>query len=575
MRRNTARASARARLFPGWTRLIAMSALALAACGGGGDGGSGSAAPASTTTTTTTTTNAPAAPAPLQVSGLDQDCSGCGAATASSYGGAGTGIWGRATSGSDMDVQYAISGVAGRSISLMLTNLSSVSLAMPASISSNMVADMLSPQALSAVSDSEATQRAIGEFNRAGWVDALQRGGSAPMLSTQSVAAAPPLSSTIGLTTGATKSWYHSDGTWRPATMRTQMTASDGVKVNFWVEDVEFSAGHITQAMVDGLAATYAGTGGIYDRLVGIGGPVWGPNSYASSLLPAGQPVDIVILNFNRDNQPFGTIGYFWSMHNFLQSAAPNSNQAISLYMDSETMSLGGTPGMQSIRTVMAHESTHMQNFYRRQVSMGPAYAYDTWLEEMTAMQMEDFQSNAIDPTYNPIRDVRLPDFYRYSDYNCNLLQFTGFGATCESYAVSGSLGGFLNRQLGLAFYKDLLTRAASTSKGVLDQAIRAAQAGWTFEQALLNWKVTTATAMPAASAPTGFGYPSRTDGTFVLPLIDLSLPGYAALRKLPAAVPSFLQGYGTYAAARSDSNGVYSDKVRVPAGAALSVVVY
>ncbi|HBD39230.1 MAG TPA: hypothetical protein DC084_37265, partial [Cupriavidus sp.] len=51
--------------------------------------------------------------------------------------------------------------------------------------------------------------------------------------------------------------------------------------------------------------------------------------------------------------------------------------------------------------------------------------------------------------------------------------------------------------------------------------------------------------------------------------------PAYAALRKLPAIAPIFLQGYGTYAAARSDSNGVYSDKVRVPAGAALSVVVY
>ncbi len=291
--------------------------------------------------------------------------------------------------------------------------------------------------------------------------------------------------------------------------------------------------------------------------------------------MPDGQPLDSGILNFNQDGKPFGTVGYFWSMHNFLKSSAPNSNEAISLYLDSETMALGGAKGLQSIKTVMAHEGTHMQNFYRRQVKMGPAYAYDTWLEEMTAMQMEDFQSHDIDPTYNPIRDVRLPDFYRYSDYNCNLLQFTGFGAICESYAVSGSFGGFLDRQLGLPFYKDLLTRATTGSKDALDQAIRAAQPGWTFEQALLNWKVTTTTALPAASAPAGFGYPAWSDGTFVLPQIDPSLPGYAALRKLPAAVPAFLQGYGTYAAARSDSNGVYSDKVRVPAGAALSVVVY
>ena len=87
--------------------------------------------------------------------------------------------------------------------------------------------------------------------------------------------------------------------------------------------------------------------------------------------------------------------------------------------------------------------------------------------------------------------------------------------------------------------------------------------------------EVTTTAALPAASAPAGFGYPGRTDGVYVLPQIDPSLPAYAALRKLPAIAPIFLQGYGTYAAARSDSNGVYSDKVRVPAGAALSVVVY
>jgi len=564
MRQFAGRAPAGARHLPRWTVLAAMSVLVLAACGGGD--GSGSSTPTSTSATTT--------PAPLLVTGLDQDCSDCGAATSSSYGGSGAGIWGRTVAGTDMDVQYAISGVAGRSISLALTNLSSVSLTMPASISSSMVADMLSPQSLSVVSDSEATQRAIGEYNRAGWAGALQRGGSGPMLSTLGVAA--PLSSTIGMPIGATKSWYHSDNTLRPATLRKQVMAGGGaVQINFWVEGVEFDAGKITQAMVDSLADVYAGSGGIYDRLVGIGGPVWGPNNYSGALLPGGQPVDIVILNFNRDGKPFGTVGYFWSLHNFLKTKEPNSNEAISLYLDSETMSLGGAPGMQSIKTVMAHESTHMQNFYRRQVSMGVAYAYDTWLEEMTAMQMEDFQSHDIDATYNPIRDVRLPDFYRYSDYNCNLLQFTGFGATCESYAVSGSFGGFLDRQLGLAFYKDLLTRATPSSKDVLDQAIRAARPGWTFEQALLNWKVTTTTAMPAASAPSGFGYPGRMDGTFVLPPIDPSLPAFAALRKLPAAAPMLLQGYGTYTAARSDSNGVYSDEVRVPAGVALSVVVY
>jgi len=60
-----------------------------------------------------------------------------------------------------MDVQYATSGVAGRSISVMLTNLSSESLTMPARISQNIVADTLSTQALT-VTYEEATRRING-----------------------------------------------------------------------------------------------------------------------------------------------------------------------------------------------------------------------------------------------------------------------------------------------------------------------------------------------------------------------------------------------------------------------------
>lgn len=571
MHRMTSRATTRDRFSTGLTGLAALAALSLAACGGGG-GDSGAAAPATQTATTTTTTSAAD---PVVVNGLSQACSAnCGAATASSYAGPAAGVWGHPnTSGAAVDVQYAISGAAGRSVWLQLANRGDAAVAMPAAVSSKVAAEMIAPQALTQASADETTQRAIGEYNRKGWAAATGTGGE-PMLSTLGVPA--PLAAgigTVGAQEGATRNWYHTDGTQRAATLRKQVTASGGAVVNVWVEAAE--AANVSDAAVLDLASTFAAPNMIFDRLLDVGGALWGTNGYATSMLPAGMPVDIVVLNFNHDGKAYGTVGYFWGLHNFLKSKEANSNESISLYLDSETLTLDGAAGVRAVKTTMAHEGTHMQNFYRRQVTMGPATAYDTWLEEMTAMQMEDFLSGALVSNYNPIRDVRLPDYYRYSDYNCNLTVFTGFGVSCESYAVSGSFGGFLNRQLGIGFLRDLLTRNGTNSRTVLDGAIQAAGKGLTFDQAFLNWRVTTNSNMPAAGSPIGYGYPAWTDGIYSLPAIDPSASGYIALRKLPSAVPSSLQGFGSYIATRSGGSGVYSDKVRVPAGVSLSVVVY
>lgn len=565
MRRMTPRAGTRHRFPAGLTGLAALAAFVLAACGGGGDGGDSAAASQAASTATATT------PPPQQV-GLKQSCTGCGATGDSTYGGTDAGIWGYPNNtGAAVDAQYAISGVAGKTIWLQLSNQGDAAVAMPAGLSAQVAAEMIAPQALSQASADETTQRAIGEYNRKGWVDATRTPGD-PMLSTLGVPA--PLAASIGtagLAEGATRNWYHTDGTQRAATLRKQVAASDGTIVNVWVETAE--AANVPDPTVLELASAFAGSSMIYDRLLNVGGRVWGANSYGTSMLPAGAPVDIVVLNFNRDGKPYGTVGYFWGLHNFLKTKEPNSNESVSLYLDSETLSLGNAAGLRSVKTTMAHEGTHMQNFYRRQISMGADYAYDTWLEEMTAMQMEDFLSGAILSNYNPIRDVRLPDYYRYSDYNCNLTAFTGFGVSCESYAVSGSFGGFLNRQLGIGFFRDLLTRQQAGSKAVLAAAI--AGGGWSFDRALTNWRASTNSNMPLALTPQGFGYPQWSDGTYTLPEIDPSGAAYTALRKLPATAPSMLQGYGSYIAPRSGSNGVYSDKVRVPAGVTLSVVVY
>ncbi|KWR87433.1 hypothetical protein [Cupriavidus sp. IDO] len=104
-----------------------LAAAALAACGGGG-GDSPSASASGTPAATAPTTPAqpdPAPPAPPQAStplvitGLDQACTGCGAATPASYAGSGVGIWTRANgTGAAADVQFSIAGLSGQSVSL-------------------------------------------------------------------------------------------------------------------------------------------------------------------------------------------------------------------------------------------------------------------------------------------------------------------------------------------------------------------------------------------------------------------------------------------------------------------------
>ncbi len=560
----------------------ALASIALAACGGGGgDGATTTTTTQSTPVTTPPATTTPPAPAaPLTITGLDAACAGCGATNGSTYAGSGVGIWSRAnTSGAAADVQYAINGIAGQSIGVVLTNTTGQSQLVPGLALSSLDPSVtgLSAKSLSAVvagtdDAAERAHREIAEFNRNGWVKVL--GESSALRSIMSV---PPVQQAV---INDTRGWYHSDQTLRQATLLKQATVAGGaVTVNLWVEQGESGTGKVTDALQDELIQSFADPGKIYDMLVSVGGPLWGTHSFPSDFIGGtGQPIDIVVLNFNKDAKAFGTVGYFWGLNAMTKTASgarATSNESVSLYLDAETLYLGGTAGRKAIKMTMAHEGMHMQNFYRRGVSFGKDYVFDTWLDEMTAMMMEDFASYTIDSTYNAIRDVRFADYVRTGSYNCNLVAFVGQEPDgCDSYSVSGSLGGFLNRQLGLTFFKNLLaTKGSMDSKTALDQAIRSVAPASSLNEQLLRWTTTSNTLMPAASTPTGYGYPGRNEGGFTLPQIDPAL--YGSLRKLPTTAPLLLMPYGSFPLKRAAVNGTYTDKVRVPAGSTLSVVVY
>jgi hypothetical protein len=412
--------------------------------------------------------------------------------------------------------------------------------------------------------DTDLTTR-IAEFNRTGWSQAIrssrQQSASRSILSGSRRSAAQ-------YTIGSTRDFWHDENDVRSATLREQATTADGTTVNVWVETTEYDPGKVSDAILGQLSEVFARADGVYDMLKRIGGPLWGPHDYPAELISGtGQPIDIVVLNFDRNTQPYGTVGYFWGLHALAKTVDARSNESVSLYLDSETMYLDGAFGLKAAKMTLAHEGMHMSNFYRRGVKMSPNDQFDLWLEEMTALIMEDAASAAIDPSFNPIRDVRLPDYLDFGSGNCALMAWVSVGGTCDGYAVNGSFGGFLLRHLGTDFFKQMLTTPGTDSEGVLKTAISTEST--TLGEQLRRFAVTTSGLLPP-TAPAGYGYPGRLEDGFTIPNIDLT--GYT--QTIPLTSPSTLAAYGNFMVQRTDVNGTFSATVRVPVGSTLSVLI-
>lgn len=95
--------------------------------------------------------------------------------------------------------------------------------------------------------------------------------------------------------------------------LATQTTASDGTVVNLWVEPTERGPARVSDALLGRMRDKFAAPGGIYDMLVQVGGPLWGEHDRGSLLPGSGQPVDIFFVNFERDGNAYGLVGYFWA----------------------------------------------------------------------------------------------------------------------------------------------------------------------------------------------------------------------------------------------------------------------
>ncbi|MFD0882815.1 hemagglutinin [Variovorax dokdonensis] len=561
-----------------------MAALLTACGGGGGGGGTGGSVGGADAAGPSTASQG--------VTTLSAACSACGAVDDRTYAGAGTGVWQVSnTSGAAADFPVAIDGLQGQSVTLVFTNETESAVAMPSlqvladttSVlpSATLLAKTSLPQATNTASgvlhdQMDARDRsAIDAFNRSGFEQHLNT-APAPARHTQLSA----LKAVVTYGVGQQRTVYLSDQSQRTVQLARQRLAGDGTTINVWVETSELRADRVSDALVSRIDNAFGGAGGVYDMLLKVGGPLWGPHSQASLIDGSGQPIDLFFVNFDHNAQPYGLGGYFWALNNFRKGSSgllAQSNESIGMFMDTETMYLDGEQGLKQVVTALAHEGTHMQNFYRRGVLLGAQYTFDTWLEEMTAMMMEDWASYALDPSHNAIRDVRFPYYLSWRNtgsYNCSLIDWTPMGADCESYAVNGSFGGYLNRQFGLGFYESLLRNTGETdSVAMLDKAIRAQRADSGLGKELRQFASASAGLVPLSSGVAPYSMPARSDDGLHLVAVDPHAIG-ESMRRLPQSVPAELKGLASLPVSRSRRVGTYAETVRVPPGTTLTVVV-
>ncbi|MBS0455253.1 MAG: hypothetical protein JSS14_28475 [Proteobacteria bacterium] len=139
---------------------------------------------------------------------------------------------------------------------------------------------------------------------------------------------------------------------------------------------------------------------------------------------------------------------------------------------------------------------------------------------------------------------------------------------------MAGTFACYLLRQHGTAFFEDILGRAQqadSDSQVLVDQALRASTPSSTFGHAFRRFVVTASALLPP-DAPGGYGFPAWHDAQ--ISLVQINPVDWAWGRKVPPQLPQEIASYGSVPLVRASNGSSYSEVIRVPAGATLSVVI-
>ncbi|MCW3481556.1 hypothetical protein OL229_18620 [Neisseriaceae bacterium JH1-16] len=566
----------------------------LAGCGGGGGTGDSSASSGT----------APGGPVTTPVRpGLVADCSGpaCGALDATRYAGQGVGVWQYSNdSAQPVELSLQIDGIPGKDVQLVLTNHGAVEQALPALA---LYPRSALPLQWSRIATLHGLERRSGA-PRAGSRHLTQQAWASLQLertrqqpdgrSRQRDARVQARTMTIAAQLGDARDWWvdaasgnedSSVRNRRAATLLRQQPVADGSRrINLWVVDEQYRADRISDAMLDRLMQQLVvGPNSVYRMVTGLAGAPWGTHDVAELIGPQ-QDVDILIAGDLVDPAD----GYFSPADAWLDGPSGDpaydaylghSNEALSIVLRAESFyQAGPIDGMQLMTSALAHELLHLVNFYQRSVRppASQAQAFQPWLEEMTAMMMEDVIAERLGFAFHPIRDGRLLSglyWGEFGGFNCTITVFTMFDPDnpCYSYDSGGSFGAYLLRQYGIGFYQRLLRNlSTSDSWRVLDNALQQA-GGEGAQQALRRFGASIAL-LPAAGSPAGFGFPARSEAGYTLLPLDGAY--YRPSPRLPTTLPASLAPLGFFPLVRPQVQGSYRETLRLPPRTSVTVVV-
>ena len=519
--------------------LPVLALLLLASCGGGGGG---------------------------ETPELTPDCTACGAASNTVYSGSGVGIWTyKNTQSSAVSLPVSISGLSGKDVTIVYTNQGDTAVDMPSialapaiqmpRISNNTLNNQYigDPAPASIIAQREAFARSF-------------KGKVAPAKLMQGqMYAAPATAWVVGDTRSITT---YSDET-TTISLKKTVTTQDGTSVNIWIDDNEFGAGKVSMSTLDTFASKFAsGDNSIYTQVTTLLGKPWGAHGYPTTLIPANQSINIAFYN----GKGGGWGGFFYACDE--STGCSGSNQWLSFYINTENIYDSNSWLDLSVSyhmSFLAHEFTHMVHQYQRAILLGKPFA--DWLNELAAMSMEDLlatKMSAID--ISMIRDQNFSYWLNAGNFNCQQDVWLGLDIIdgCDSYAVNGALGAFLNRQYGVAYYKALFASSETDPMKILDGAIKSA-GGTGYQDALRRWGGSIAL-LPTATTPAGHGYPARTDGAYSL--VGFNGPDFKSIRKMPTTVPASLAPHAHFPVVRSNISGTFTENLTVPAGTSVTVVI-
>ncbi|MCP4134418.1 MAG: hypothetical protein GY754_25825 [bacterium] len=301
------------------------------------------------------------------------------------------------------------------------------------------------------------------------------------------------------------------------------ITTDMGTKtLNIWVADdcwTGAAAGktyYVTSTMVDALADKFLITttdNDIYDWVTSVVGEEWGTHVY-SNLITANDEITILLYDIDGTATIGGTVGYFYSLHNFLTSSYPTSNERIMFFLDAVMFANDDEGGSgtwattdtwpEEVISTLAHEFQHMIHYYQKTVKNTLSSGSETWLDEMCAMITEDYVSKKLaikgprgvigtnlDVGSSSNTDGRL---YYFNQYNDRSLTDWYSGSTLsevlKDYSASYSFGAWLARNFsGIALLQNMVQNS-NTDYQAVTTALASVGNGDDFGTLLRRWAI-------------------------------------------------------------------------------------